>query len=59
MGRDGMKVLIVEDDQDFAESLVIALAPIMVCVLGGMFAVVILSILLPLYDVLGGAGGAY
>jgi type IV pilus assembly protein PilC len=41
------------------ESLVAAIGPLMVVVLGGIFAVVILSILLPLYDVLGGVGGAY
>lgn len=41
------------------EAMVAAIGPLMVVVLGGIFAVVILSIMLPLYDVLGGAGGAY
>lgn len=39
------------------ETMVAAIGPLMVLVLGGIFAVVILSILLPLYDVLGGMGG--
>lgn len=41
------------------EAMVAAIGPLMVVVLGGLFAVVILSIMLPLYDVLGGVGGAY
>lgn len=38
------------------EAMVAAVGPLMVVVLGGIFAVVILSIMLPLYDVLGKAG---
>jgi len=41
------------------EAMVAAIGPLMVVVLGGIFAVVILSILLPLYDVLSGAGAQY
>jgi len=39
------------------EAMVAAIGPLLVVVMGGIFAVVILSILLPLYDVLGGLSG--
>jgi type IV pilus assembly protein PilC len=39
--------------------LVNSVEPIAIISLGGVFGVIVLSILLPLYDVMGGLGKAY
>ena len=41
------------------QAMVSAFEPMMILMLGGVFGMIILSILLPLYDVITGAGGAY
>ena len=41
------------------EVLINAFEPAIMLLLGGVFGVIILSIMLPLYDVLGGLGQAY